>query len=167
MVIASDFETRSYRSLWFRFGRQFLFFIICLFSAAGILYGIERNSAALSASEGFDQESWERQNVRHVEEFLNGTGFKAIQEFSKTHQVDSKTVNGFVHKLAELTYARYTSSNYTDSSDSYYDNLRHKGMTYLEAFVCVLSVLTTVGKPLKCCRICLLNVIMQYFVRGN
>ena len=139
MVISSDFETRSYRSLWFRFGRQFLFFVICLLASAGILYGIERNSAKLS--EGFNMDDWKETNVANVEQFVNGTGFKAIQKFSQTHRVDTQAIKDFVHHLAVLTYTPHN-----ESISSYYDNLNHLGMTYLEALVCILSVLTTVGK---------------------
>lgn len=141
MVISSDFETRSYRSLWMRFGGRFFFFIVCLLLSAGILYGIEKNSGMLSEDMTFDMDHWREKNIENVEKFMNGTGFKAIKEFSQTHRVDSETVKEFIHQLATLTYAAHN-----ETISSYYDNLNHIGMNYLEAFVCLLSVITTVGK---------------------
>ena len=139
MVISSDFETRSYRSLFMRFGGQFLFFIVCLLLAAGILYGIERNSGILS-DRSFDVDHWRRKQIDHVDKFMNGTGFKAIQGFSQKHNVDAAAIKEFVHELASASY-----SAHNETISSYYVNLNHVGMKYLEAFVCVLSVLTTVG----------------------
>ena len=43
MVIASDFESLSYKSLFLRFGIRFLLFIIGILIASGIMYGIEGN----------------------------------------------------------------------------------------------------------------------------
>lgn len=143
MVISSDFETRSYRSLFSRFGWQFLFFIICLLTSAGILYGIERNSDILSRDMSFDVDYWRKKNIENVEKFINGTGFEAIQEFAQTHSVDSETVKDFIYQLSKLSY-----TDHNVSITNYYHNLNHVGMKYLEAFVCILSVLTTVGKYL-------------------
>ena len=86
---------------------------------------------------------WKKKNIEYVEKFINGSGFNAVQEFSKTHDVDSEAVKEFIHQLATLTYAPHN-----ETIQSYYDNLNHLGMKYLEAFVCVLSVITTVGKLL-------------------
>ena len=137
MVIASDFESLSYKSLFLRFGRQFLLFIIGILIASGIMYGIERNYS----TSWYDEEVGQQDEYYHyVEHFLNSTGSEVLKNFTRIHKVDEKVTRQFIHLLHKLAY-----QGDGTVEDAWY-NYHTDGLTFLQAFALIISTVTTVGK---------------------
>lgn len=140
MVIASDFETRSYASLAMRFGRQFLLFIIGTLLASGIMYGIEKNYSNEIEYRQWNYEEWRH---REMEYFLNTTGRRTFDEFTQTHKVDKGTTRDFLHLLHKIALKGIDNDTY--EGESYWENYHTAGMTFLQAFALVISTITTIG----------------------
>ena len=141
MVIASDFETRSYKSLFLRFGRQFFCFVCGVLIASGVLYGIERQFTWDGPSpDEVDSSYYERHRENSVATFLNTSGYDAVSKFVDTHNVDDNLVKEFIHELTRLAWFRGNSS-----TPNYLGFIDHR-IDFLQAFVLTISTITTVGK---------------------
>jgi len=141
MVIASDFETRSYKSLFMRFGRQFFCFVCGVLIASGVIYGIEHQFTWDGPDpDEMDDSFFEGERERSVATFLNTSAYGAVKEFVETHNVDSDLVKEFIHDLTKLAWFQKNSS-----TPDYLGFIDHQ-IDFLQAFILIISTITTVGK---------------------